>query len=538
MAKLLRITTDEEDARFDVALDDGFDLPPNSTVALQSANFTYDTGQLTITPSNERFEMEFGGSTKVPVFILDLHHFFNAEESATYNATNYTQLLSNMEASINHLIYDAAIAETEIGYQARLQVNNKHKVQVDMERAPLLDWNNSTQAVQLQFNQIDIAAGFGNGFKLGAPIAGLLHNDGFVLDRMEWNRGGNYARCRIHNMIDGGGNNNFTFGVVEEDQLIDFVPNAPMSSQINFVFAVQCTGATSRINMVTSLVDGSDTKLLDTGTVPNATTGGGANNHDAFTITTSNGKFVLTHYTSVAPGGVELNPIFTAGENPRDYGKYNPNKRYYLAFLIEDNDDRTTNIDMVGGINNPYAKRTTQPVVSTFTNKLQTHENVMALASVPDIPSTAQTFQLSFTITETGTNNIINNTELRDFLGYSNISINPTPTIASDVYNLVADNTSLGFVKSQTFVIQLINLPVESYDSISRKKENTIYTIVENTLVNVSQEVSFNSSYPIYIALKNKNSILLRRIGARILDHNLQPLSFRGQSQLTLLFGE
>ena len=544
MAKLLRITTEENDGSFDNNLDAGFTLPPNSTVALQSANFTFETGQINMDASNERLELSIENKNR-SIIIRDYHDFF-ARDAVQYNSSNFNEFLKNMEASLNREIYENVLDENEAGYEARVSVNQNHKVQLDMQRGKFVDWGQSPLAFQFDRFNLGVDAGNNHCFsRVDADVADA-NFDGFCVDRMEWCRGGAFARCRVRNLAPGTGNNGFIFGIVTEEQLIQYQPGSTIFTP-DFCFGVRLTGPGDNIKIVTSLFGGDGAELLDAtllagagggAIVPSLITGGGHANHDAFQITVEQNRFVITQYTQAVPNGRELKPIHLAGQDQEDYGIYNPNIRYYVALMIEGQDDKTTQIDLVGSINSPYAKRVDQPTASNLVFSQQLAKGVMNVAAVPDIPNQNSVVQIALRFTEGGSLTQVDNTELMAFLGYTNALLNGLEPQAQDAYAFIAQKTSISFVKSQTFVVQLVSLPVESYDSVSGTKENTIYTIVENTFVNVAQEVSFNSQFPIYIALKNKNPILLRRLRARIVDHNLEPLIFRGQSQLTLLFGE
>jgi len=542
MAKLLRITTTENDGTFDNDLDSSFELPPNSTVALQSTNFTFDTEELILERNNDGFIFQLGDDAADlrDVRVEDIHDFFVLGVKEEYNVTNFSQFLKNFEASINEQIFApndlGALEEEDAGYEARVEVNIKQKVTIEMSRSQLVDWNQSADAHQFDRYNLNIVQGNNNAFQI--QTAGV--DDGFIIDRMPWNRGGNFARCRIHNMAAAAATNGFKFGIVSEVTKRQFDAGQNIDDD-DYIFAIKVSPTEVRMMMGSKDADPSNTLTdLATNAVPETITGLPLNNHDAFSIETSKGYFQFTHFTTTHPTGVVITPTLPPGENVGDYGLYNPNLNYYVALSIDKQDDTDTLVDMVGAINSPYATRPPQPTASklVLTNQLQVHQHVMRLSHVPDIPTTASTFQLQFRYIEVGTANLTDNPTMASFLGFTDLSVNKIPTQPSNNFSFISDKSSAGLLKTQTFVIQLVSLPVESYDTVSGKKENTIYTIVENVELNRTQELSFNSQYPIYIQLKNRNPILLRRLKARIVDHELLPIVTHGQSQMTLLFGE
>ena len=134
--------------------------------------------------------------------------------------------------------------------------------------------------------------------------------------------------------------------------------------------------------------------------------------------------------------------------------------------------------------------------------------------------------------------NEVPNPELADFLGFNNqTQLNTLQTPGSRI-TFRAPFTTRAALRAETYLIQLISRSVESYDSLSGGKENTIYTIVKDVVeTGVEEEINFNSNYPIYIQLKNKNEVLLRDLKARIVDSDIKELTLMGRSQLSLLFG-
>ena len=66
-------------------------------------------------------------------------------------------------------------------------------------------------------------------------------------------------------------------------------------------------------------------------------------------------------------------------------------------------------------------------------------------------------------------------------------------------------------------------------------KKNILYTIVQQRDIQNKSLVLFNSQYPIYLDMNNKNDLSLRHIQARIVDSRYNPIRTAGISSMTLL---
>jgi len=554
MAKLLRITTDSNDGTFDVDLDDSYDLQADSKVALQSANFTFNTAVYEATHLNDRFNLflQFIGAKEV--VIRDLINAFDGGRQLYNNRNFIDAFLPNFSASCNFVINTQGnILEPEAaGVQVRASVDNNHKVNIEMKKSRLLDWNGNTfDTRQLSSGNMNTGA---NHFRQTAPEDESLDppiGTAFVIDRVPFCLGGGFARCRIRHLQaadPGSVFNGFTFGIVEEENIDKFVDGRTIDEE-DFYCGIQVFNDTNVVETLNSGKDGDrilnpidGARGIDNAlgiTPTNTGAAGGFDNNDGIAITCENGNFVFRYYDVGNPAGRILS-LTTAGLDDvfADINKVDYSKTYYVALII---DDSHTRLEKCGATNDPFIERHSN---AQETSLLSTHESVMSLTNVPNVPEGNTYFNINFNITD-GFGVSHDNTDLRNFLGYTSDELNPLPAGANPAnppkqssYNFIAELTSRSLLTAETFLVQLVSLPVESYDTKSGKKENTIYTIVENTILNPTQEISFNSQYPIFIQLKNKNNILLRRLKARIVDHELKPILTIGDSQLTLLFSD
>jgi len=84
-----------------------------------------------------------------------------------------------------------------------------------------------------------------------------------------------------------------------------------------------------------------------------------------------------------------------------------------------------------------------------------------------------------------------------------------------------------------SFVIELQNLNVDSYDGLSAQRRSILHTIVQADVI--KQRLVYNSPYPLFLNINNANKITLRRIKARILREDLSAVAMVGFAQITMI---
>ena len=103
-------------------------------------------------------------------------------------------------------------------------------------------------------------------------------------------------------------------------------------------------------------------------------------------------------------------------------------------------------------------------------------------------------------------------------------------------------NTAYSFVSgvafspadfSDSFVVELQNINIESYDGLTQKRRNLLHTIVQADVIR--NRLTYTAPYPLYLNINNPNEINLRRIQCRLLREDLSATSLTGYSQITMI---
>ena len=120
---------------------------------------------------------------------------------------------------------------------------------------------------------------------------------------------------------------------------------------------------------------------------------------------------------------------------------------------------------------------------------------------------------------------------LADFLGYDELS-----------YTLLKQTTSVTFQADQAFdptdvadslIFELLDVPLDSYDSLTAGRRSILAVIPEPELADGS--MSYESSNPVFVDVRNSSAMTLRNVRARVLKANLQPVVTGGTCVATLL---
>ena len=127
--KLIRLTSDSNDGRFDNDYNDEIIIPPNSKVALQSVAVLADIEALEINGDNSAVQFEVkSGNTRT----IGLTH-------EVYDQHNHHLFLNDLQLNLNQsLVYTDAQttladrAPSELGFQFKVATSNKGKVNIDM----------------------------------------------------------------------------------------------------------------------------------------------------------------------------------------------------------------------------------------------------------------------------------------------------------------------------------------------------------------------------------------------------------------------
>ena len=150
------------------------------------------------------------------------------------------------------------------------------------------------------------------------------------------------------------------------------------------------------------------------------------------------------------------------------------------------------------------------------------------LGSVPPVPP-SPALGLG-TLNFESLNGEVNSIELAKFLGYNEISLSTGDIVPE--FTFVAQTNFQGANLANSFIVELQNIQLQSYDGFKEGRKNILYFMSQDTS---DGYLHFEVNTPQPIDLNNKNEILLRNVRARILDDNYTPILIDSPAYMTMI---
>lgn len=124
--------------------------------------------------------------------------------------------------------------------------------------------------------------------------------------------------------------------------------------------------------------------------------------------------------------------------------------------------------------------------------------------------------------------------ELAILFGFSSTVLqSPYPDYSAD---FVANNLFNIADFADSFVIELLDIPVDAYDGYSNQRRNILATVVQTDVIR--ERLTHTAYNPIFLSINNAQPMSLRRVRARILREDLTHVAIVGIAQITLLIEE
>jgi hypothetical protein len=479
MATLLRLTTEDNNARFDTQINGDLILKPNSSIALQNICFEVSKSNLVINSTNNKITYSLSANSYTTDIILD---------NAIYTINNISSFFNDIQTKLNNSL--------------------------------LLSTNRKTFGGQFQINKnggkLSINYKLSNVYRFGVEPTTITHNckknSANIFDR---NGGipGSFDSYAALNKIMGSGccvfqsriyrlNNQPALGL--EGIVLGVSTTKPdssvagnMAGKAKIKYGIwaksQVIGTKYQI-----IKDGIDTVL--SGDIK-ATSAGGDN--DVMTIMYEEGKIKIKVYTALT-GTVDL--------LSEDYDMTVP--LYPVIYFIGDTKTASVPYDRADLID-----FTTDPFNDSVHNSIHKTE----LGSLtPKQLSQNTPFFIDF-----------NTISLADYLGFNSSRIPDNSTLNfTTSLSINGDNNYELVDLADNFVVILDNIELDSYDSLSKQRQSILATVPAS---DETGNVIYDSKYPNYIKLKNKNPVYLRNVKARILKNDLTSLVTSGLTTMTLL---
>lgn len=486
--RLIRLTTDDTEAIFDNQFRDDIVLPKDGKIALQSASVHVAPVAFEVDDNNKYITYE---NSTLGTRTIEL-------DEASYDETTYPNLFLDIKNKLNaDTIFNGANNRV-LGIEWNCLIpSGETKVVIEYKRgAPIRDTVNS-ELTGLQFTD--------NGTEDllltqdGEPPTPFDQYNACMITKKYLSQGCGYTRSHIYALSQSvsppaGHFRNGMILALTSDDMTDFDPaNFALS---NITYGIWATMNASNNYEYYVIENGSTTLSL---TVPGIIGEGDADNDD-MEIIIDGDRVKLNVYQGV--GRIQT----TLDDFP------------YVAGTI------LYPVNIIKGGNQTVDQTPLTAVMSQ-------------LAYTPSPYSTWTPPTLQFVPYQPDTSPYLNTFEfgsesLSDYLGYAYKRL-PDQFVSEATYK--ANFAFSVFAKHDAFLVELLNIPLKSYDAFQEQRKNLLAVM---PVSDKSGEILYEVNTPFFIDIDNDFDLLLRNIRARIVQTDYQTLKTRGLTTLTILVSD
>ena len=488
--KLIRLKSDNNTVFFNNTIQSNLILPPSSRIALQNLSFEKKSKPLIINSTNHTFEYQMG--TEVAKAILT---------DAEYQRESFVQFQYDFEIALiktlniqNEFMIGASWKVIEEANELLIDYSQSPEVEIITNQQPGYEEKNIdyVQATATDAAQItkDIT-----GIEANAIVAG----DGTNYVIMNGNNGCGVVRMKIGALpVSDATHKGYYVGI--STKKIDTFNNDFPVDQMDC--AIYISGSTDNYQYMSPDTVG----LQDAGL---SVRNNGINNPDSdvLEIAGSKGKIQMSIYTDNDPTGNMFKEFTVVADT-----LYYP----YLVILTED----ATSVQEFS-----FTPREDWDVIpQSYTQKI----SYTVGAPTPTLGNTsARNYRFKFETLALATQ-----------LGFNTQSTPPTGVLnnlPNDI-GMQSDNEILFVDNTECYLIELLNLNIESYDaSLGQQNRRNLLSVIQNGRTRDQKDVYYDANTPLFIDLNNAYDIPMHNIQLRILDSSEQIPEVEGFSNMTIL---
>lgn len=492
--KLIRLTTENENALFDNIFNEDIIIKPNSRICLQVLTTQLNKDVLVINNQNNEIQFTLDGVTPG-----DPDYYKICLENGVYDSSNMEVLLTDFTDKLNLAMTGNTSATLGKQWLVALKGN---RLEIQCKRGEVLTFNQFgifTKYLISQNISLNELSGQNWVDREGGTV---MTNDSYFTSKQPTNKGASALRCQLRN--DGSANTGFILGYTSETM-------ATTTNGIQYTdlaYAIEYVGQGLEYKVYVNGAQVPNGNLL---AHPVAYIEGPADyQNDSLSIEIANGIYSF-YIDKISGTEYEHILIYTTGDT------INTPNLFACGVFVGD-----TGIWNFENTTDPYYLLNDKPIRYKRSPLLPKYG-----VPIPTEPTPSQTY---FRIV---------NTQLAIALGFTsdeNLKLVNSPTI---YYTLLDDISYLAntafFLKLNidSYIVELLNLKINSMDGLSNQHKNFLAVIPnQGTVV---ERVTYIAPILIWIDLNNKEQINLRQLKARIIREDLTPIVCYGSSQLVLL---
>lgn len=488
MVRLIRIESDDRNGLFDNNFSTDIAVNEDNQIALQSSSFSALFNLLEVDGTNSNIQFEYTDTLSVNA---------NLTHKDQYDETNKDDLFSDMTIQLNKgLVYQAG---KTIGMEFLARIGpTSDKAEIGYNRSNF--HSNDTRVVT------DLTSEYQNMANAGSAAGGFYRkNDSTDSSADEtkyysfipWGKGCHLHRLRIIDFVD-------NLGTDDDNGLILGLSNvapitwkvSPLMTEDQKTYYIQFDRADETYRVKTK-----GGTLTDTGITPTLVTGDGVNN-DIIELVRSGSRIKANLYRH-DQGGVET--LFDVEQTEGE-------ELYPFIILRGGN----------GSVRYNKAGHTIDPFHTSHVNTGKQEEGYGARPNAPP--------EANFNGLKTRNKLILKQT-VANFLGYENLE-----NILEDFNaNFVSDNIFKATSTNTSFIIEIRNLEIDSYNStiIKDGERQNIIAVIPSSNNDQRSIIEYEPNNLYFVNIKQKTNI--RNLKCRILRIDGSKPALSGLSVLTFL---
>tara|TARA_R110002012_G_scaffold46121_3_gene122197 strand:- start:926 stop:2554 length:1629 start_codon:yes stop_codon:yes gene_type:complete len=541
MVKLLRLTTEKQDASFDIQFNEDIIIKPKSQMALKNVTFTMDEDVLTIDNTNSKFlfstDFDPSSNDNSREFALRFGKF------NLYHSNDTNEELRNFQMFIELLNENANSklkcinANNDFNTEVIFSVNENNLFQMECFKSILFDFVPTLADITSDIDIDKSNAGRIEVAQLDDDESTITQKHKLVFND-EFIKGAGVFRCKIADFTDNGsGNrdNGFEIGLSDVSPST-FINNTNMkNSERTFMIRFNRVGEV--YTFLETREDG-DTSP-ETNSSITATKGATAtlSTNDIIELKLEQGEIVGNVYMHDGSNYVKhqifRNTLY--GDLSEDAQRVNGLATFY---------DLHPYIVMYGD-RNDVAICDIQH--SLRESKMINYQQRKILdPSLPKITylAGANPIKTDNTYAKQGFLSF-QSLEISRYLGFNSKEVLSNPAEYSGIGDfpniiMIAEEVFKPAIYSRNFIIEMQNISLTSYDSLYNGRKSILATVVDGNDISINGQdiISYEPSEITYIDIDNMSERNIRNIKLKILDKNLNQIKIQGLAVVTILIKE
>jgi len=571
-------TPDGNRAIFEAFFNDDLTIEPNAQLALHSCALNRGISEIIVDGINRGLEFTFDETADRAGAVAPATGLKRiALTEGVYTKTNILDLLAEMERLMNATLKHPTDAEVEavaagpnpagprtrdIGSQVKIGIGQNEFLNIGMKGLSLTAMMPTTPADSDTYPKTIVAANvLGSSSRItGAVGSGAVGNVAFtshVRSQATFIKGCGVFQARIKKMFHNSAQSGFLIGLLENTAHHQAKLAAGSVTPANYTYAIRTNVSGNFADNYQFLVNDQTIQhgaYQDAGFAPRKTSnpvgqgagGAGAqgplSQNDIVSISLTDGNIELKVYqvqAALLGSANTQTEVRTILSTPYQY--YNEvgisagSQKSYIPIVTLFGETANTHLDRViinldpydpevqnvelsepGFLDNEGVGNLTVPVPRPLRDNVQTIHNV-----------------------------IFDSETLANFLGFRNQQLNVALTEGgarnnpAAVVTFTADNSIKLILQTNTYLVELLNVPLNSFHSARQGRANILSPIpITEGNTNDDGRVQYEPNNLLYLNVNNENRLSLRNMRARVIADDFSEILIEGNAELNILIKE